>query len=172
MTGTRRAEWPINGRWNERDDLAVICVVEAPAVLARYCHDHAMPSHRWADRTVVARLPVAVAVVVGALVVGSLIGLNLPFGSKPVVVGRGSAAFIHARHLGTFDASRSDVTALIPGEVSWTDRNGNHEGGSLPSCLRARGHQAVTMAPVEAGYTQLRLPDGSSSMIVAWIRCL
>lgn len=131
-----------------------------------------MSSAAWTRQTVVVRLPVAVAVVVGALLVGVLVGLRLPFGSHSVTVSRGTAYFDHQEHLGTFQADHGGASALIPGEIAWTDRAGRDEAGSLPSCLRARKDESVAGARVEAGYLKPRLPDGGSTLIVAWIRCL
>ncbi|WP_020575661.1 hypothetical protein [Actinopolymorpha alba] len=64
------------------------------------------------------------------------------------------------------------MTALIPGEVSWTDSRGARTVGGVPSCLITEEDDTVAHAKVEAGYTWLRLPDGGSSPVVGWIRCL
>ncbi|GAA4981837.1 hypothetical protein [Actinopolymorpha pittospori] len=111
-------------------------------------------------------------VIVGALLVGVLVGLRLPYGSHPVTVSRGTAYFNHQEHLGTFQADHGGASALIPGEVAWTDRAGRDEVGALPSCLRAPEDESVAEARVEAGYMKPRLPNGESTLIVAWIRCL
>ncbi|SDR70375.1 hypothetical protein SAMN04489717_0160 [Actinopolymorpha singaporensis] len=141
-------------------------------VVVRNCHDRVMSSNAWASRSFVVRLPIGIAAIVGALLVGGLVGVKLPVGAKPVTVSRGTAFFRNTDNLGTFQANRGGVSALIPGEVEWTDRSSRRESGSVPSCLRRRGEEAVAQASVEAGYTWLRLPDGGSSLIVGWIRCL
>ena len=126
----------------------------------------------WTQHTVAIRVPAAIAVVAAALVAGSLIGVNLPYGSHPLTVTRGMAYYKLAEHSGTFQADRGGVSALIPGEVAWVGRDGTSESGSLADCLRRRGDEAVTQAQVEAGYAHLRHPDGGGSLIVGWIRCL
>jgi hypothetical protein len=131
-----------------------------------------MSSTDWARRNVVVRLPAGVAVIICALLIGGLIGVNLPFGAKPVTKSRGTAAFVHAKGVGTFQADHGGVSALIPGEVGWVDSGGRREFGSVPSCLRRHGDEDVSQASVEAGYTWLRLPDQGSFPIVGWIRCL
>jgi hypothetical protein len=123
-------------------------------------------------RNLAVGIPVVVALGVCALVAGVLIGLNLPFGSKPLTVTQGTAAFRHHSGSGTFQADRGGVTALIPSDVPWVDASGRSEVGSAPSCLRASGDAAVAHARVEAGYAWLRGPDGSGVLIVGWIRCL
>ena len=132
-----------------------------------------MSSNDGARRDVVVRLPVCVALIICALLVGGLIGVKLPFGSKPATVSRGTAAFKLAKGVGTFQANHGGLSALIPAEVAWVDRSGRREYGSLPSCLRRHSpDENVTQAAVEAGYTWLQLPDKGSVPVVGWIRCL
>ena len=93
----------------------------------------------WARRVVVVRLPVLIAVAIGALVAGGLIGVNLPFGATPMTVSRGTAAFSHGDHLGTIQANRGGVSALIPGEVAWLDRSGHRESAPCPAAFVREG---------------------------------
>ena len=125
-----------------------------------------------AKRTLSVRLPILVLIVVGALVVGVLLGVNLPFGSKPLTVARGTAYLDGLGGTGTFQTSHGEVSALIPAGVPWVDRSGNREIGSVPSCLRPRKGEDLAHASVEAGYTWLRAPDGGPFPVVGWIRCL
>jgi hypothetical protein len=136
------------------------------------CHDHAMAAHVLARRDIRFGVPVVVALVLGALVAGALIGVNLPFGSKPLTVARGTAYFSSAVGKGTFQTEDESVSALILPEVGWVDRSGRGEFFSVPSCLRGTGEPAAAQASVEAAYTRLRLPEGRSMTVVAWIRCL
>lgn len=115
----------------------------------------------WARRTVTLRVGLVVLAVVCLLAVGALVGLNLPFGAKPLTVAKGTAHLTVSGD-GTFQADRGGVSAYIPHERGT---------GELPSCLRHKEDQAVS-AKVEAGYAELRAPDGSGSYVVGWIRCL
>lgn len=127
---------------------------------------------RWATRTLSARLPILGLIVVGALLAGVLLGVNLPFGSKPLTLVRGTAYVDPSGRTGTFQASRGGVTAVIPAGVAWVDRSGKSVIGAPPSCLRPRKGEDLVDASVEAGYSWLRAADGTSFPVVGWIRCL
>lgn len=72
---------------------------------------------------------------------------------------------------GSFQADNG-LTALVPGEVPWTDRRGAQHHGDRPECLwdedpsdkmnRSRG------ARVEAGYRWIDIPGGGSYPLVMW----
>lgn len=109
-------------------------------------------------------IPALAAIILAAGVAGGVVSSYLPFGAKSMTIERGHAA------PGTFQSEESSTTAILPDELTWTDRSGMVHVGSRPACLRApKG--AYVEAKVEAGYIEMRGPDGSSP-IVGWIRCL
>jgi hypothetical protein len=102
-----------------------------------------------ARRPVRLSIPVLVAIVLAAGVLGGVIASYLPFGAKSPLVQRGHAAVA----------------------VQWSDGSSAavHEG--RPSCLAA-AKGSTANAAVEAGYVWVRGPEGGSYPIVTWIRCL
>ncbi|GLX00971.1 hypothetical protein [Microtetraspora sp. NBRC 16547] len=112
----------------------------------------------------------AVFLVIAALT-GALVADNLPFGSKRLTYAYGTA-HVKSDGSGTFMIEKGSGV-LLPAHIVWADRGGNITVGGRPACLKGDEDGQAHGVPVEAGYLEVRLPDGKGSYpMVGWIRCL
>ncbi|GIH69557.1 hypothetical protein Mth01_18100 [Sphaerimonospora thailandensis] len=118
------------------------------------------------------RTQLALVTVVAALV-GGFVATYLPFGTVPLRVAEGQAWLMADGRVGSFQADNG-VTTAFSADLVWTNANGQTTAGVRPSCLwETQAHAPLSRgAKVEAGYRWVKTPDGVSSPIVAWLKCL
>jgi hypothetical protein len=119
-------------------------------------------------RTVTLPVLILVAAVAASLLIGGLIGAQVPYGKQPLRLVEGEARLMNKQDWQTsFTPDDSSNQHGFLAESVWYS-DGSTEGEGVPPCLR-RVNQPV---PVQIGYLWVAYPDGGSSPVVAWVRCL
>lgn len=107
------------------------------------------------------------AAVMGAVLVGGLLGNNTQLGSKELTVKTGRAMLHNTDNwLTSFDTDDPDDQLAFHADAVWYSTPGT-QGEGVPPCLR-EGKQV----PVRVGYTGVDLPGGGGTSMVAWVECL
>jgi hypothetical protein len=109
----------------------------------------------------------ALAVGLGAALVGGLVGNSTSWGSKELTVKTGRAMLHNSENwLTSFDTDDPDDQLAFHADSVWYSTP-ESDGDGVPPCLREG-----RWASVRVGYTEVDAPDGHSWPVVAWVECL